>query len=182
MITFTICLKNYRPLWTSSIQIFSKMNTPIAVTNKNPLNIRFSPMNDWRGQTGSRKGFCEFDSFMNGARAAMVLLCNYVRKGYDTVPEIIARWAPASENNTKSYIRTVVSGLSYQWYDTFDGASDAAVRSRRLDSYHALADLAWQMAFVEIGRWTTKHFSDMEDLKKLFHTIADTEKLPLLKK
>lgn len=156
------------------------MNTPIAITNKNPLNIRFSPMNDWKGQIGSRKGFCEFKTFYYGCRAALVLLCNYVRKGYDTVPEIISRWAPASENNTKAYIDTVVSGLAYDWFDTFDAAAVAAVRSRRLTSYTALADLAWQMSFVEIGRWTTKHYSDMESLKEMFQTLAQTEKLPIL--
>lgn len=158
------------------------MNTPLAITNKNPLNIRFSPMNDWRGQIGCRKGFCQFDSFYNGCRAAMVLLCNYIRKGYDTVPEIISRWAPASENNTKAYINTVVDGLAYDWFDAFDASAVAAVRSRRLTSYTALADLAWQMSFVEIGNWTKSHFYDMEDLKKMFQDIAQSEKLPLIVK
>lgn len=158
------------------------MNTPIAITNKNPLNIRFSPMNDWRGQIGSRKGFCQFDKFYNGCRAAMVLLCNYVRKGYDTVPQIISRWAPASENNTKAYIDTVVSGLSLGWYDSFDAAAAASVRDLHITTYTQIADLAWEMAFVEIGNWTKSHFSDMEDMKAMFYQIAKEEKLPLLKR
>lgn len=158
------------------------MNAPIAITNKNPLNIRFSPMNDWRGQIGSRKGFCQFDTYYNGCRAAMVLLCNYVRKGYDTIPAIISRWAPASENNTKAYIDTVISGLSFEWFDTFDVAAALSIRGRSLTTYSEIADLAWQMAFVEIGNWTKSHYSDMEDMKVMFHQIATSEKLPLLKR
>ena len=58
------------------------MRTPIAIINKNPLNIRFSPMNSWKGQIGDRKGFCQFEQFYYGCRAALVLLSYYVRKGY----------------------------------------------------------------------------------------------------
>lgn len=157
------------------------MRTPIAIINKNPLNIRFSPMNQWKGQIGDRKGFCEFAQFYYGCRAAMVLLSNYVRKGYATVPEIIARWAPASENNTKVYIAAVVGRLAHRWYDAFDAAAVDAVRSKLLTSHDLLADLAYEMAHVEIGyNYLSNHPADDDSLFQMFHQVATEEKLPSL--
>lgn len=157
------------------------MRVPLAITNSNPLNIRFSPMNDWRGQVASRKGFCQFDSMFNGCRAALVLLCNYIRKGYDTVPEIIARWAPASENDTKAYIRTVLSRLAFRWYDSFDGAAVSCARSKKLNRYDLLADLAYEMAWIEIGaNYLSKNDVVADSLFECFHSIATSEKLPKL--
>lgn len=157
------------------------MRTPIAISNKNPLNIRFSPMNSWKGQIGDRKGFCQFDTFYNGCRAALVLLSNYVRKGYATVPQIIARWAPTSENNTKVYIGAVVGRLSYRWCDSFDAAAADTVRSKLLTSHDLLADLAYEMARVEIGYgYLIKHPADDESLFDILHEIAANEKLPSL--
>lgn len=158
------------------------MKTPLAIVNKNPLNIRFSPMNDWRGQIGSKKGFCIFDLFYNGCRAALVLLSNYQRKGYDTVDKIISRWAPASENNTKAYISAVTQRLSAMWYDHPDGSSLLAVSRHRFTTYDELADLAYAMAFVEIGSWSKYHLDDMDDLRITFELVINQEKLPLLRK
>ena len=91
---------------------------PLGIRNNNPLNIRFSPMNNWRGQIGCNHGFCEFDTMEHGFRAAIVLLHNYVKRGYDNVYEIISRWAPKSENNTKAYIRIVLA--HFNGYDDPD--------------------------------------------------------------
>lgn len=73
----------------------------------NPLNIRFSSSNYWRGQTANIKGFCAFKSMDYGYRAAYLLLCNYIRNGHNTIESIINRWAPPSENNTENYIKFV---------------------------------------------------------------------------
>lgn len=74
----------------------------------NPLNIRYSPMNNWKGQSGECSGFCVFENIDYGFRAALILLRNYVRKGYRSVGTIIHRWAPKSENDTEKYIDYVV--------------------------------------------------------------------------
>lgn len=71
----------------------------------NPLNVRFSPMNNWKGQVGEERGFCKFVHVDYGYRAALVLLRNYVRKGYKDLKLIVSRWAPPSENDTLAYIR-----------------------------------------------------------------------------
>lgn len=85
---------------------------PLGIRNNNPLNIRFSVLNNWKGQTGSNRGFCTFESFYFGYRAAAILLKTYFRKGYVTISSIIERWAPRSENNTKAYIKHVLRWLN----------------------------------------------------------------------
>lgn len=125
----------------------------LGLANKNPLNIRFSPMNTWKGQIGSRKGFCVFDSFEHGFRAAFVLLHNYIRRDYDTVFEIVSRWAPASENDTKSYIRYVVDHLRIVDGDTFSRVTSDTI----FPSYgsrecaYSIAWLAFVMCCFECG-------------------------------
>lgn len=76
---------------------------------KNPLNIRYSSRNKWKGQIGNSHGFCSFISMEYGVRASLVLLRSYIRRGYNTIDLIINRWAPPSENNTEAYISFVSS-------------------------------------------------------------------------
>lgn len=85
----------------------------LGMRNNNPLNIRHSSGNHWQGLTGENKGFCTFKSRVYGFRAAFVNLQTYHVKGWDTVREIITHWAPPNENNTSSYLQTVLkfSGL-----------------------------------------------------------------------
>lgn len=156
-IRYTICLNIFRPLWTLLILILTKLiMASLGLRNNNPLNIRFSPMNVWRGQIGSNRGFCVFDQMENGYRAAFVLLHNYVKRGYDTVREIVSRWAPASENDTEAYIRIIV--------EHFNGYADTDYRSVRADSklppvgseelLHHLFELAWIMSLYETGLYS----------------------------
>ena len=77
----------------------------------NPLNIRYSSANNWKGQQGEQSGFCVFDTPENGIRAAMVNLKSYRKKGVITIGDIISRWAPPTENNTQNYIEFVCNKL-----------------------------------------------------------------------
>lgn len=77
----------------------------------NPLNIRYSTANNWKGQQGEQSGFCVFDTPENGLRAAMVNLKSYRKKGVVTIGDIISRWAPPTENNTQNYIDFVCKKL-----------------------------------------------------------------------
>lgn len=123
-----------------------KSNLPLGIRNNNPLNIRFSPMNNWKGQTGSNKGFCVFENLEFGYRAALVLLCNYQRKGYDTVAKIVSHWAPASENDTEAYIDYVVT-------NSVDGLMQPIVSAdTRITSFETLAQICWTMSKYECGK------------------------------
>ena len=75
------------------------------IAKNNPLNIRSSILNKWKGQIGSRKGFVEFSSLIYGVRAACIIIMrSYRKKGYKTVRSIIGHGAPPSENDTDRYI------------------------------------------------------------------------------
>lgn len=84
----------------------------LAEKNNNPGNIRYNPSIKWKGQIGVNKGFCVFVNSDFGLRAMILLLKRYINVYKITsVEKIISRYAPASENNTCSYISFVSDDL-----------------------------------------------------------------------
>lgn len=88
--------------------------------NKNPGNLIYSPQNAWRGQLGlevmppGRRDvarFACFDTPQNGIRALAKLLLHYQSEGLSTVRQIIDRYAPPVENNTRGYAGAVAAYL-----------------------------------------------------------------------
>lgn len=78
------------------------------IGKNNPLNIRYSLLNRWRGQDGSNKGFCQFVDIKYGIRAACILIMrSYRKKGLKTIRQVIERYAPPTENDTENYISFV---------------------------------------------------------------------------
>ena len=82
-----------------------------GIRNNNPLNIRRGKSR-WQGEISSPRGedgrglsFVQFESLEYGIRAAFVLLRTY-REKYKAVciEDIITRWAPPTENDTRKYI------------------------------------------------------------------------------
>ena len=87
-------------------------SVPRGIRNNNPLNIRYNPMTTWKGKVNDAaktdNQFEEFSTMVFGLRAALKLIHNYMWfHGCNTIEKIISRWAPASENNTSSYIAYV---------------------------------------------------------------------------
>lgn len=115
------------------------MNT-IAQKCRNPLNIRASVKNNWLGSRGQYKGFVVFNSSKLGYRAALILLRNYVRNGFDTIQSIVSRWAPPSENDTESYVKSVCSLIG-----------DGCVPETKIVGTATLCMLCSAMAVVESG-------------------------------
>lgn len=109
----------------------------IADVCKNPLNVRYVEANKWKGQSGQYKGFAMFNSVEDGLRAAMKILLVYMGKyRLVTVAQIINRWAPPSENNTKQYVWNVCKASSLY-------ASDAIATKQEF------INLVVSMAFIE---------------------------------
>ncbi|URY99528.1 peptidoglycan lytic exotransglycosylase [Escherichia phage HC13] len=79
-----------------------------GVRNANPGNLRKSK-DQWEGAIGDDGAFVIFDSPESGVRALAKNLQSYGRQGYDSIEKIINRWAPPSENDTQSYINSVVA-------------------------------------------------------------------------
>lgn len=101
------------PLYQTITNDMTTKKQPSAKTrglrNCNPGNIRHNAANKWLGMRPMQTDpeFVQFIKMSYGYRALMRLLQNYAKRGVCTVDDIIMRWAPASENNTRAYIRTV---------------------------------------------------------------------------
>ena len=111
-----------------------------GLRNNNPLNIRRVAGTKWKGQRTEQtdKSFVQFESLEWGLRAAFCILDTYRRKYQDVcVEDIIARWAPPSENATSEYIRTVCRLTGF-------GGKERLEESQ-------LPALVCAMAFVECG-------------------------------
>lgn len=97
------------------------------IGRNNPLNIRTSAAFNWNGQTGSTRGFCDFESTELCRRAGAYLLMRSYRKAHcKTLSEIICRWAPHTENDTASYIHTVCKLTGFKASDVMSFDSDFA--------------------------------------------------------
>lgn len=82
-----------------------------GIRNNNPLNLkRGLPLFVGEVKAPTDKIFRQFTTIFYGYRAAIICLLRYY-KDYKlrNVKSIITRWAPASENDTITYIRTVVT-------------------------------------------------------------------------
>lgn len=80
-----------------------------GLRNCNPGNLRLSK-DKWQGLRAVQtdKDFFQFTTMAYGYRALMRTLQNYRRvHRCHTIADFIARWAPATENNTGGYIRRV---------------------------------------------------------------------------
>lgn len=104
----------------------------------NPLNIRYSPLNNWAGQIGQERGFCHFKTVEYGYRAAIKLLIVYISRGLNTPRKIISTWAPASDgNDVDAYVGFVCRPFGWS-PDTFIG-----------DNIYDLCRIAAMMSFYE---------------------------------
>ncbi|MBQ1829409.1 MAG: hypothetical protein II115_09475 [Prevotella sp.] len=85
--------------------------TPRGIRNCNPLNIRRTGKDQWKGmaEVQADRAFVQFKSLEYGWRAAFHLLTRtyYHKYRLYTIRTIIRRWAPSSENDTSAYIANV---------------------------------------------------------------------------
>ncbi|QPT15234.1 hypothetical protein I6G37_09960 [Serratia rubidaea] len=115
---------NGEPSDTGGVSRFTAHGNSSAargLRNNNPGNIEASDKNPWEGQTGSDGRFAKFETPEHGIRALGKNLLAYQAKGFDTVTEIVNRWAPASDgNNTDAYIKALCSALGVGADDQVD--------------------------------------------------------------
>lgn len=110
-----------------------------GIRNNNPGNIRVSK-DQWEGMTGDDGAFVIFDTPDSGVRALAKNLMSYGRQGYDSIEKIINRWAPPNENDTKSYISSVVAATGIP-----------ATQSIDLTNPDVLASLSEAIGYHETG-------------------------------
>ena len=85
---------------------------PRGIRNNNPLNIRRTAKDQWKGLRAQQTdaSFCQFESLEYGWRAAFYLLTRTYYHKYRllfTIRAIINKWAPPNENLTATYIQNV---------------------------------------------------------------------------
>ena len=116
-----------------------------GLRNNNPLNIRRVAGTRWKGQRAEQtdREFVQFSSIEYGIRAAFCILETYRRK-YKAVciEDIINRWAPPSENDTRKYVETVCMLTGF-------GGKERLVEDQLPALVHA-------MAFVECSALISK--------------------------
>ena len=82
-----------------------------GMRNNNPLNIRRVVGVTWKGEIVSPiedKQFVQFATLSFGLRAAFCILRTYRNKYHAVcIEDIITRWAPPTENDTRKYISDV---------------------------------------------------------------------------
>lgn len=81
-----------------------------GIRNNNPMNIRKG--SQWLGLSSDshlEQDFCVFTDIRYGLRAALYILTKYVYVYHvDSIKDIIARWAPPTENDTLYYVRSIL--------------------------------------------------------------------------
>lgn len=89
------------------------LSVPRGIRNNNPGNLRSDI--SWAFMAGSDdKGFAIFDDSVHGIRALAKDLTTKINKdGLTTVPGIITKYAPASENNVPAYIQSVIDDTGF---------------------------------------------------------------------
>ena len=99
----------------------NKRPIPRGIRNNNPLNIRIG--NVWLGEVRepTDPDFEQFISMVYGVRAGFILLRRYIRHYHrTTIPQVIAAWAPSTENNTEAYITAVCQMSKISRDETLD--------------------------------------------------------------
>lgn len=109
------------------------MRVSLGIQNNNPFNLRYNPLNRWKGMIGQNKGFCVFESMDYGIRAGIITLRTYINKYHLTdVASIIERFAPPAENPTSKYISYVSSYLRSR------GHTPDIIRTIHYDSFYSM--------------------------------------------
>ena len=73
------------------------------IAKNNIFNIRAGAQ--WVGMTGVRRGFVEFENREYAIRVWLILMRTYRRRYHcRTIRQIVTRFAPPSENDTRNYI------------------------------------------------------------------------------
>lgn len=121
---------------------------PRGIRNNNPLNIEWHKETRWQGlapmPTDGR--FARFIDMKYGFRAAFIVLRKYLAQppigyGLETIPQLIARWAPSTENNSTLYAKTV---------STRSGVSP--MQRLSFSNKPQMCRIVQAMAFVETGK------------------------------
>ncbi len=90
-------------------------NLARGLRNNNPGNVQLTvPATQWIGWVGADQQsdpvYVQMQSMAAGVRMALTVFRNYQKNyGLKNIAELIARWAPPSENDTETYVANVAA-------------------------------------------------------------------------
>ena len=126
--------------------------------NNNPLNIRRSA-DRWEGARKEQtdESFVQFESMAYGYRAAWKVLESYWKFFHRTkqpyhVKNIIARWAPPTENDTKAYLGTVLRLTSLGGKENLPQPSRGVDTERLVKLIAAMTTMECGIPYKEVDR------------------------------
>ncbi|EBR4390462.1 hypothetical protein BU796_19345, partial [Salmonella enterica] len=103
-----------KPVDGKQADVHAKGRT-IADRFNNPVNLRYAAGYE---TASTRNGkFAVFPSLDEGVLAAAKQLQIYGTKGINNIHDIISKWAPSNENNTKAYIGHVVNATGHSEFE-----------------------------------------------------------------
>jgi hypothetical protein len=162
-------------------------NHPIrGLRNNNPGNLKRTK-NAWQGKIPYNESkdqtFEQFVDLKSGVRAMLKDLIHDINKGKNTVHALITEYAPATENNTKAYIKSVCDTLGIQPLDKLTKINSAfmlqlvrSILKVELGSSHVdVTDNDILEAIENLGKVSTPTLevvTDFSPLKKLIPAIA----------
>jgi hypothetical protein len=120
--------------------------------NNNPLNIRYTERNNWKGKikppNKTDNSFEEFIDVEHGLRAALINIRTYIQKyKRNTINQIVTKWAPAADgNDTLSYITHVSQMSGFPENQSLTFSKD--------DMYPVVKAMAWIESLLKIDKNT----------------------------
>ncbi len=123
---------------------------PRGIRNNNPGNVEYGSTARSYGAVGTDGRFAKFTHPEQGIRAMAGLLGRYQSKyGLTSVSQMIGRWAPSFENNTRAYAAKVAKAMGVH--------PDAPVNLSQNPSL--MGKMIGAMSVVENGPQATKTFT-----------------------
>lgn len=120
--------------------------------NFNPGNLR-----EASGMTGKDSGgYAQFASMEDGYRAMVKQVAMYRNAGLENIESIIRKWSPESENDTASYVSSVVQSMQKQL-----GESITARSRLDLNNSQVMDALIDAMINHENGAGASRYFDDV---------------------
>lgn len=120
-----------------------------GLRNHNPLNIR-KTKDKWVGLSKQQTdpAFFVFTSDIYGLRAGFRIIRNYVKRTLSlTLAQMVVRWAPPNENDTKYYIQFLSNCL---------GVPSDIILLHELNNESFMVHLLRCMAKMESGVWLSQ--------------------------
>lgn len=145
---------NYQPeiSVTPDIKVDADFSKVRGFRNFNPGNLR-----EASGMTGKdRGGYAQFSSMEDGYRAMVKQVAMYRNAGLENIESIIRKWSPESENDTASYVSSVVQSMQKQL-----GESITARSRLDLNNSQVMDALIDAMINHENGAGAARYFDDV---------------------